>query len=290
MVAALFLLLSLIWGATWLAIKIGLVGVPPFLGAGLRFLLSTFIVGVILVARGTRVRLSRDDTIAALSLGVFVFWIDYAAVYWAETRISSGLTAVLFSTMPLMTALLSAFWMRSESLSGSRLAGIVVGIVGTAVLFWPQERLGVQEALGMLATLAASLCAAINLVIVKRYGRHSDPYVLNVVGMSIGTVGLLGMSLALEDWSTVTWSLNNVLALLYLSVCGSVVAFSIYYHLIKRMDATTVSLSSLIIPVIALLLGRTFLDEAVTPTACAGMTTVLIGVGVALMPLSSRRV
>src|SRR6266849_1688294 len=100
--AALYGLICLIWGSTWLAIKVGLVG----------------------------------------------FWLDYAGVYWAETRISSGLTAILFSTTPLMTSLLSAYWTGSETLSGRKVAGILVGVVGTALLFWPHEHLGVQQALG----------------------------------------------------------------------------------------------------------------------------------------------
>ena len=117
MTVALYALLCLIWGSTWLAIKVGLTGVPPFLGAGLRFLLSAVLVGLVLVARRKPIRLSRGETICVVSLGFLVFWLDYAAVYWAEMRISSGLTAILFSTMPLMTSLLSAYVMRSETLS-----------------------------------------------------------------------------------------------------------------------------------------------------------------------------
>ena len=171
MAAALYALICVIWGSTWLAIKVGLVGVPPFLGAGLRFLLSTLLVGLVLGVRRKRFQLTRDDKVCVLSVGLLVFWLDYAAVYWAETRISSGLTAILFSTMPLMTSLLSAYWTRSETLSGRKVAGILVGVLGTALLFWPHERLGLQHALGMLATLGASLCAAINLVTMKKYGR-----------------------------------------------------------------------------------------------------------------------
>src|SRR5204863_1813994 len=162
MAAALYALLCLIWGSTWLAIKVGLVGVPPFLGAGLRFLLSTLLVGLMLAGRRTRIQLTRDDTICVLSAGVLVFWLDYAAVYWAETRISSGLTAILFSTMPLMTSILSAKWTHSETLSGRKIAGILVGVAGTALLFWPHERLGLQHTLGILPVLGSSLCAAIN--------------------------------------------------------------------------------------------------------------------------------
>jgi drug/metabolite transporter (DMT)-like permease len=281
---ALFGLICLIWGSTWLAIKVGLIGVPPFLAAGLRFSLSAALVGIILAARRKPLRLTRDDIVCVVSLGILVFWLDYAAVYWAEGRISSGLTAILFSTMPLMTTLLSRFWTHSEILSGQKVAGILVGVTGTALLFWPDERLGFAEALGMLAALFGCFCAAVNLVIMKRHGRHSDPFVLNFLGMALGAVCLLAMSAALEQWSAVNWSRTNILAIFYLSIFGSLVAFSAYYRLIKVMDATTVSLSTLIIPIVALALGRFFLHERVAATAVAGIATILAGVAVAIVP------
>jgi drug/metabolite transporter (DMT)-like permease len=288
-VAVLYALICLIWGSTWLAIKVGLAGVPPFLAAGLRFLLSAAIVGLVLVARRRRIVLTREDKVCVLSLGLLVFWLDYACVYWAELHISSGLTAVLFSTMPLMTALLSAFWMRSETLGARKLAGIIVGVAGTALLFWPHERLGQMQALGMLSALTGAVCAAINLVTMKKHGRHSDPFVLNALGMGLGAACLLVMSAALEPWTTVTWTRSNVLALLYLSLFGSVIAFSAYYYLIKRMDATIVSLSTLVIPIVALALGRTFLHETVTPAAILGIVTILAGVGIAILPTEPGR-
>jgi len=284
MEALLFALICLIWGSTWLVIKIGLDGMPPFLGAGLRFLLATLLVGLVLAARRKRLRLTRDDKICVLSLGLLVFWIDYAAVYWAELRISSGLTAIIFSTMPLMASLLSAYWTRRETLTGRKIAGIIVGILGTALLFWPHEHLGRQQTLGMLAALGGCLTATINLVTMKKYGRSSDPFVLNFFGMGLGAACLLVMSVALEDLHTVMWTRSNVLAILYLSIFGSVIAFSSYYYLIKKMDATIVSLSTLIIPIVALILGRAFLGETVTPLAVAGIVTILAGVAIAILP------
>ena len=88
----------------------------------------------------------------------------------------------------------------------------------------------------------------------------------------------------MENWRTATWNRSNIQALLYLSVFGSVIAFWAYYYLIKRMDATIVSLTTLIIPIVALALGRAFLHETVTPTAVAGITTILAGVAVAIVP------
>ena len=290
MLAVFYALICLIWGSTWLAIKVGLVGVPPFLAAGLRFLLAAAIVGPVLALRRRPIELTRDDKICVLSLGLLVFWLDYACVYWAEVYISSGLTAVLFSTMPLMTALLSAFWTRNETLSPRKVAGILVGVLGTALLFRPHERLGVMHVLGMLSTLTGSLCAAINLVAMKKYGRRSDPFVLNFLGMTLGAVCLLLMSAALERWSTVVWTRSNVLAILYLSLFGSLIAFSAYYYLIKRIDATMVSLSTLIIPIVALALGHAFLQETVTRDAVPGVLTTLAGIAIAMLPTGAGRI
>jgi drug/metabolite transporter (DMT)-like permease len=277
----LFTLITLIWGSTWLAIKIGLVGVPPFLGAGLRFLLSALIVGAMLLVRRKSIALTHDDRICVLSLGIPVFFVNYGAVYWAEQYISSGLAAVLFSTMPLMTALLSRFWAHSEPLSSRKVAGILIGVAGTVLLFWPDERLGMQQVLGMAATLVACLCASMNLVTMKRYGANSDRDVLNFIGMSLGSALLLLTSAVVEPWS-VEWTRSNVTAMLYLAVFGSVIAFSAYYALIKMIDATIVSLSTLIIPIVALILGRVVLRETVGPTAVAGIATILVGVAVAM--------
>jgi drug/metabolite transporter (DMT)-like permease len=282
-VILLFAIICLIWGSTWMAIKVGLDGVPPFLGAALRFIISAVIVGGVLAARGRRVTLTRDDRICIVSLGVLVFWLNYAAVYWAEIRISSGLTAVLFSTMPLMTALLSRFWTHSETLSAQKVAGILIGVAGTGLLFWPEDRLGNEQVLAMSVTLAGCFCSTISLVLMKRHGRHSDPFVLNFFGMSIGAVLLIATSLMFERWSEVVWTVPNITALIYLAVVGSVIAFTLYYRLVKMMDATVVSLSTLIIPIVALVLGRLFLDEVITVTAVAGVVTILAGVGVTVL-------
>src|SRR6185295_19580025 len=99
-----------------------------------------------------------------------------------------------------------------------KVVGILVGVLGTALLFWPQDRVGLQEALGMAAVLAASLCAAINLVTLKAHGAHSDPFVLNFFGMGIGAACLLAMSALLERPAAAVWTRSNVLALLYMAI------------------------------------------------------------------------
>src|SRR5439155_23315310 len=117
-----------------------------------------------------------------------------------------------------------------------------------------------------------------------------DPFVLNVFGMGLGAACLLALSAALEGWWAVVGGRTIVLAIFYLSVFGSVIAFSAYYYLIKKMDATVVSLCTLIIPIVALALGWAFLHETVTPMAVAGIATILAGVAVAIVPGWKRAV
>lgn len=278
MLPILYALCCLIWGSTWLAIKIGLVGVPPMLGAGLRFVLASAVLFAIARARGSSFKLTRDDKLAVLSCGFFSFTFSYATVYWAEVYISSGLTAILYSTMPLFVALLSAFWTKAETLTPRKTAGILIGILGTAILFWPQQAVSRRDAFGMALALASSLSAALNLVTVKRYGKKTDIIVMNALAMSIGAVCLLALSLLTDSYAGLSWTPSNASAIVYLALFGSVTAFLSYYHLVKVMDATPLSLITLIFPIIAVFLGRFFLKEPLSGQTLAGIAVILAGV------------
>ena len=285
----LYALICLIWGSTWLAIKVGLEGVPPFLGAGLRFLIASSVFFIWNALRGGRLRLERDDKICVASAGILSFTFGYALVYWAEQHITSGLTAILYSTMPLMVALLSRFWMQSERITLKKLCGIFIGIAGTLFLFWPQERMSALQYWAMAGVLASVVTAAVNLVILKKYSQKSDIFALNAFAMLIGTVLLLGSSFVLEAGREVSFNRSNVLALIYLALMGSVVTFATYYHLIKVMPATVLSMITLIIPVVAVLLGWALLHETLELKTWAGMALVLGGSAFALAPSAELR-
>lgn len=288
LVPFLYALICLIWGSTWLVIKIGLVGVPPFLGAGLRFALASAVLFALVKARGTSLSLDRDGRIAVLSCGLLGFLISYSCVYWAEQYISSGLAAILYCTMPLATALLSRFWTRSETLSARKVGGIVVAMGGTAVLFWPSEAVARPQVVGMAVALVSVVASAANLVSVKKHGRDLDVFVMNALSMAMGAALLLLLSALMESRAAVVWSRSNVLAIVYLSLAGSVTAFLSYYSLVKVMDATRLSLITLIFPLVAVFLGWWFLHEAPPPSAWGGMAAVLLGVAIAIVPVPSR--
>jgi len=284
----LYALITLIWGSTWLVIKIGLVGVPPFLGAGLRFALAAAVLFAIIAARGTKIVVDRRGRIAVLSCGLLSFTLSYACVYWAEQYISSGLAAILYSLMPLATALLSRFWTRTETLSARKIGGILVAMGGTVVLFWPSEAATRAQVAGTAVALLSVFGAAVNLVSVKEYGKDTDVFAMNALGMTIGAACLLALSAIVERRAVVTWTASNALAVVYLSLAGSVTAFLSYYSLVKVMDATRLSLITLIFPIVAVVLGRVFLREPVPPSAWAGMSGVLLGVAIAIVPAPKR--
>lgn len=288
LVPALYALICLIWGSTWLVIKIGLVGVPPFLGAGLRFTLASAVLFALVALRGTAIRLDRDDKICVLSCGLLGFALSYACVYWAEQYISSGLTAILYCMMPLVTALLSRFWTRSETLSGRKIGGILVAMAGTASLFWPGAGVARVELAGTAVALASVVVTAVNLVVIKRHGRNTDIYVMNAFGMAIGAILLLALSALLESRAAVVWSRGSALAVVYLALAGSVAAFLSYYRLVKSMEATKLSLTTLICPILAVALGRAFLHESLPASVWSGSAAVFAGVTIALAPARRR--
>lgn len=263
-------------------IKIGLVGVPPFLGAGLRFLIAATVLCVILLWRRTPWRLTRDDKIAIASAAALNFGIAYALVYWAEQYIGSGLCAILYSTMPLTVALLSRYWTGSETLGLRKIIGIMVGMAGTTILFWPSARVSLLELGAMGAALIGAIISSVSVVQVKRHARHTDTVLLNACSMLIAAVCLLAGSFAFESYTALIWTQSNVLALIYLALIGSVAAFMIYYHLLKILPATVCSMVTLIFPMIAVALGWALKGEAVTRGMLIGAATVLVGVAVTL--------
>jgi len=283
MIPALYGLVCLIWGSTWLAIKFGLEGVPPFLGAGLRFALASSILWGLVYFAGLSPRLSPKGRRAAAIAGVLGFGICYSLVYWAETRVASGLVAVLCAVAPLITALLTAFVARSETLTPRKGAGIVVGIAGVTILFWPKAGVASADTMGLLAAFISSVGAAGNLVAQSLWSKKDDARVLNAWSMSLGSFLILGLSFVFERGAIVVWSPANVGAIVYLATLGSVVAFLSYYKLIHALPATQVSMITLIFPVVAILLGWIVLGERLNANAAFGIALIMGGVGLALV-------
>lgn len=278
---AAFAACSLIWGSTWLAIKEGYESIPPITGAAVRFSIGS---AVLLAAIAVfRVRLPRGPVewgvvsfVGAVQMG-----IDYALIYWGEQSLASGLTAVLFAPMTIMTTLLASA-AGIETLTARKLFGLALAVGGVAVLFAGRLEVNRAEWLPMLAILGGGLCSAASNVATKRWGRGIHPVSLTGFGMAIGTVVLFLAAFAAGESVRLPASPKGWLVILYLALVGSVLGFIALFWLLKRWDATHVSFITLVTPIVALALGAVVRGEALTLQLAAGSALVLVGVWVAI--------
>ncbi len=277
-----FTIISTVWGTTWLAIRIGLETVPPFLSAGIRCCFAAVVLYGMVRVRGVPVPLTRNAWRVYVSLGVLTIGIPFGLIYWGQQYIPTGLSSILFGAFPLWVAILSHLMLRDERLNVFKVIAVVLGFIGVVVIFSAESSIGDARAfLGMSAVLVSTILQALALIVIKKFGEPVSPIAMNFIGMAMGGGLLLIMSVLLEGGQDVTWTGAAVGSLLYLAVVGSVVTFMAYFWLLKRIEAVYLSLSSFINPIVAVVLGSVVLGERLPPTVFTGAALVLTGLLVA---------
>ncbi len=277
-----FLIVCYVWGSTWLAIKVGLSTVPPFLSAGLRFTVASAILFGLVRVRRVRIPLTTDAKKLYAILAILSYAIPYALVYWGEQYVSSGLCSIIFAAYPFCVAIFSQFLLADERLNAFKVAGILCGFAGLVIIFAADIHLSDRSALlGMSAVLLSTIVQGLALVLIKKYGQPVSPFAMNFVGMLFGAAGLLAMSLIIESYRAITWNTAAVGSILYLAVVGSVLAFVTYHWLLKRIEAIYLSLVSFINPIVAVLLGAMVMNETLGSRVFVGAGFVLAGILVA---------
>ena len=277
-----FVTVSFVWGSTWLAIKIGLTSVPPLIAAGLRFLIASGILYIIIRVRNVQIDLSPNAKKLYVTLIFLSYSIPFGLVYWGQQFIPSGLSSILFSGFPFAVAIFSHYLLATERLNLFKVVGIVLGTCGLLVIFirdihWTDP----SGFLGMMAIVLTTIIQALSLVLVKKYGQPISPFAMNFVGMLFGGLLLLIAGVATESFSGIVWNRAAIGSILYLAIVGSVVAFVTYHWLLKRVEAVYLSLVSFINPIIAVILGSIILHETLAPAVFIGAGFVLIGILVA---------
>jgi drug/metabolite transporter (DMT)-like permease len=273
-------MLCLIWGSTWLAIKIGLEDSPPVLGAGFRFVLSCLILFSLVYWKRLPLTKSKRDWKNIIIPGFCAYFVSYGLVYWGEQHINSGLAAVLFATFPFWVAIFAHFMLPNEKFNLVKLFSLLVGFSGILIIFWDNLHLSgsTENALGMFALLSSGASSAYAGVRTKRDLHHVDPIVISAQQMLVGMLLLLIVGFTFEDIKTFQITQKSVGALLYLALFGSALAFSVYFYLLKTTDATKLSLIAFVTPIVALLLGWLMADEKVTPRLMLGAALVVVGI------------
>jgi len=286
-----WLILCGIWGSTWLFIKLGLADLPPITFAGIRFVIACTILFTLIRIRRIPLPRARADWILLASSGILSFGLNYGLVFWGEQYITSGLAALLQATLPAFGLVFAHLHLPSERLTWTKIGGVVLGVFGVGVVFSNQLVVSGRQALaGCVALVLSAMFAAYSNVLVKAFGKHLNPAVLSAGQMLFGLVLLLSVGLPLEgNPFRFHWTPMAVIAMLYLAIVGSVIAFLLYYWLVLNMDVTKSMLIALVTPVVAVLLGMLVLDEEFGWRTLAGGAMIILGIGFIVVRKSKKK-
>jgi drug/metabolite transporter (DMT)-like permease len=285
------LIVYVVWGSTYLGIKIAVDTIPPLLAAGTRFLTAAVLLGAILAWRGTSLRITRAELGASAIAGGLLLGLGVGLVHVAETRIDSSVAAMIAGTVPLQIIgwrLLA----REDPARATRLSTLG-GLVGLLLVVAPGLGAG-STALGLAVMIGASFSWTTGSFLSKRIPLPQDPFVATAWEMALGGTFLMLGAVVFGEYgelSTATFALDSVLAWAYLVVMGSLVGFSAYAWLLRVAPISLVVTHQYVNPLVAIALGVAFLGERPSPWALAGAGLVIGSVYIAIraeFPRKSR--
>jgi drug/metabolite transporter (DMT)-like permease len=285
-----FTLLGLIWGSSFLWIKIAVADVHPFVLVTFRVLFG--LIGLLIVMRWQRQSLPRDrrTILAFIFMGIFNTAIPFVLISWGETQIDSSLASILNGTVPLFTIIIAHFWLHDEKITPPRIAGLVVGFIGVIVLVARDFKPGGLQgnALGQLAVLLASISYATALIFSRRYLRGTKPVVQSTMILIVASAVMGVVTPVVErpiqlPTLAITW-----LALLWLGVMGLCIAYLLFFYLNNVWGPTRASLVTYVFPVVGVFLGIIFLNEIPDWSMVIGSALVVAGILVVNLKLRSK--
>jgi drug/metabolite transporter (DMT)-like permease len=282
-----FAIIYFVWGSTFLAIRVGVHEVPPFLLAAMRFTVAGIILYCWMIVRGERSPGLRHWAAASI-LAVLIFVIDYGLLFWAEQRVPSGIAAVMMATIPTFTALSEIVILGTQRLTLRLIVALLIGLGGVAVLMSRSVTLGGAalggapiDMAGAMALLIAAIGWSIAAALTRKLPLPPAKAMSSGAQMLVGGLLLLVASAAfgeLHDFHPAKVSSAAWLSLLYLIVPGSIVAFTAYVWLLHHESPTKVGTYAYVNPAVAVLLGYFFGGEALGVRTILGTLFVLISV------------
>jgi drug/metabolite transporter (DMT)-like permease len=278
-----FVVVCVVWGTTYLAIRIALETIPPLLMAAVRWIVAGSILAAALKLRGER--LPRPAAWPALGLlGVLLLGFGNGGVVWAEQTVSSGLAAVLVAACPFWMVGIDVLLLGGEKLNARRMVGLILGFLGIVMLVWPEIRVGESGRSFLQGVLACQIAcagwAAGSLYARKRGHTHAkDENVLATAAfeMLFGGIALLLAGLLRHEAAGLVFSTRSAGALLYLIFFGAIGGFTAYAYALKHLPVAIVSLYAYVNPIIAVVLGTLILKEPFSARMAAAGAVVLIG-------------
>lgn len=274
---AAWILVCIVWGTTYLAIRIALETVPPMLMAGLRWVAAGLILIVILYLRGERLP-TRSNWGALALIGVLMTSFGNGAVVWAEQTVPSGVAALLIAAIPFWMVGVERMMPRPDTIRPLRLAGLLVGFTGVVLLVWPELTHPTGGSLlGVAATQLACAGWALGSAYSRRRSADENVIASAAVQMVFGGLALVTVGTVTGEWTRLVFNPRTFGAVSYLVVAGSLGAFSAYLYALKHLPVATVSLYAYVNPIIAVLLGSLILGEPFSPRLVLAGGVVLAG-------------
>ena len=266
--------MCLMWGTTFLAIRIGTEAIAPLWGATLRLILATLLNAS--VAGITRASWPRGEALRGIALfGFLNLGVNFGLLYWGEQTVPSGIAAVFYATTPLTTGVFA--WMLGvHALERSKMVAAVVGLAGVILIFSGELRWG-APAISLLGVFTGATLASLAGVILKRVPPHST-FVVNAIGAGIGACVCFVASLLLGEPHGIPRTGAAWWPIVYLALAGNLGAYVLYAWLMTQWKVTTLSVGALIIPVLAVTAGALVRRESPAPETYAGAALVLAGV------------
>lgn len=279
-----FATVYVVWGSTYLAIRVGVATLPPALFAGARFLAAGVLLAAYAGFAGQHFPRRREEWKTIAVAAVLLLVGANGLVVWGEQWVPSNQAALIAATVALWLAELGALGPQGESFSRRRLTGLLVGFAGVAVLMWPADGFVMEHFSAQVAILLAALSWAAGSIYMKRRKPLTPPLMAAamqslVAGVLLGVIGF-----ATGEGGRWTWEGNALLALLYLIVFGSCLAYAAYVWLLHEVSPTALGTYAYVNPAVAVLLGGWLLGESLSHTQMAGMLVVLLGVVLVSLP------
>jgi drug/metabolite transporter (DMT)-like permease len=280
---AMLALLSVLWGATFLFVRLAVTEVPPFTIVLVRVGLAALALNAVLVLTGRRLPTTWTVARAFLGMALINNVVPFSLLVWGQTQIASGLAAILNATTPLFTVLVAHAFTTDEKLTPARLAGVLLGFVGVAVLVGPSVLGARHDLLAELACFGAALAYALAGIFGRRFKRlNVAPFATATGQVSASTLILLPLALLVDrPWTLSMPEATVIGALAGLALLSTVLAYVLYFRILSAAGATNLLLVTFLVPITALILGALVLDEAIEARSLAGMA--LIGSGLAAL-------